>query len=332
MSIGGSSKPPQAGVLPALLEPMLAVPAPEPFDAEDRIFEVKWDGIRALAFISSGRVRLQSRNQKDITDPFSDVAADVGDAVHADGLVLDGELVSLDKSRLPRLQGVMQRIHGQGHLAERFPVSYEVFDILYKDYRPVLREPLMRRKHLLNQALSPSASIHLCHFVEREGITFFRAATDLGLEGMVAKQKNSLYIPGKRSRNWLKVKANKTGNLVVGGYTIGGGRHRKELFGSVLIGAYDRGRLRFLGSVGGGFSKEDMTLTHSLLTQLHTKACPFVNPPQVQRLLYWCEPSLVFQVKYGELTEAGHLRFPIFTALRPDIEPKDCTVAALKGA
>ena len=310
---------------------MLAVLAPEPFDAEDRIFEVKWDGIRALAFISNGRVRLQSRNQKDITSPFSDVAANLADAVHADGLVLDGELVSLDRNRVPRLRRVMQRMHDQGRLAERFPVSYEAFDILYKDYRPVLREPLMRRKHLLNEALSPSTSIHLCHFVEGEGITFFRAATDLGLEGMVAKQKNSLYIPGKRNRSWLKIKANKTGNLVVGGYTIGGGR-RKELFGSVLLGAYDRGRLRFLGSVGGGFSKEDMTLTHSLLTQLHTNVCPFVNPPQVQRLLYWCEPGLVFQVKYGELTEAGHLRFPVFMGLRPDTEPKDCTVAALKGA
>ena len=237
----------------------------------------------------------------------------------------------MDKKGLPRLPRVMQRIHDKGRLAERPPVSYEVFDILYKGYRPVLREPLIRRKGLLLDTLSPTDSVHLCHFQQGDGIAFFQAVTDLGLEGMVAKQSNGIYVPGRRSRSWLKVKAFKTGNLVVGGYTIGGG-YRKDLFGSVLLGAYDGEGLRFLGSVGGGFGKEDMGLTHSLLTQAHADVSPFVDPPQVERLLYWCEPRLVMQVKFGELTEAGHLRFPVFTTLRFDIEPRDCTIEALKEA
>ncbi len=330
MAAGGTSEPSPKGVLPQRLEPMLAVPAPEPFDAPDRIFEVKWDGIRALAFISKGRARLQSRNLKEITGPFSDVAAELAYAIHSDGVVLDGELVSLDKKGLPHLPKVMQRIHEQGSLAPKPPVSYQIFDILYKDYRSLMREPLMQRKRLLSQTVGAAGAVQLCHFVEGEGTTFFQGATDLGLEGMVAKLKNSLYQPGKRSRSWLKVKATKTANLVVGGYTIGGG-NRKEMFGSVLLGVHDRKGLRFLGSVGGGFAKDEMELTHKMLTQLQSEDCPFFNAPQVDRLLYWCRPLLVMQVKYGELTEAGHLRFPIFLALRPDIDPSACTVPALEG-
>ena len=319
-----------AGALPERLEPMLAVLAPEPFDSPDRIFEVKWDGIRTLAFISRGRVRLQSRNLRDITEPFADVAEALARAVLADGVVLDGELVALDGEGLPRLPRVMQRIHGASRLSPKETVNFQVFDILYRGYRPLLREPLWRRKRLLHETILPDSTINLCHFEERDGVAFFQAATRLGLEGMVAKDKHSLYYPGKRSRHWLKVKEHRTANLVVGGYTFGGGP-RRELFGSLQLGAFERKGLRSVGSVGGGFSNEDLKLTYALLGQLHTEACPFVNPPVLQRLLYWCEPRLVIQVKYGELTERGHLRFPIFMALRPDIEPRECTLDALRN-
>lgn len=328
--MAGSSAVPQTEALPQRLEPMLAVQAPEPFDSPDRIFEVKWDGIRTLAFISRGRVLLQSRNLRDITEPFADVAEALAHAVHADGVVLDGELVALDRDGLPQLPRVMQRLHGAGRLSPKDTVHFQLFDILYRGYLPLLREPLWRRKTRLHETVLPSSTIQICHFEEGEGVAFFDAAAGLGLEGMVAKNKHSFYYPGKRSRHWLKVKGHRTANLVVGGYTFGGGP-RRELFGSLLLGAYERKGLRFVGSVGGGFSNEDLKLTYSLLSQLHTGACPFANPPVVQRLLYWCEPRLAIQVRYGELTEGGHLRFPIFTALRPDIEPADCTLEALRG-
>ena len=310
---------------------MLAVPVPEPFDSPGRIFEVKWDGIRALAFIANRKVRLQSRNFKDITEPFADIAEALLDTVQADGVVLDGELVALDKEGLPRLPRVMRRIHDKTRWGEGPAVNFEIFDILYKGYRPLLKEPLIQRKRILNQTVSAAGPVHLCHYAEEEGLTFFQAATNLGLEGMVAKQKNSAYLPGKRSRHWLKVKATRTANLVVGGYTIGGG-NRKELFGSILLGAYDKKGLRFVGSVGGGFSKDDLAMTHDLLTSAQTDDCPFVDPPEVQRLLYWCTSGLVVQVKYAEYTAAGHLRFPIFVTFRPDVDPQECTLAALKAA
>ena len=116
--------------------------------------------------------------------------------------------------------------------------------------------------------------------------------------------------------------------MVVGGYTFGGGA-RKELFGSLLLGVYDGGELRYVGSVGGGFSNADLALTYGALTQMHTERCPFAEAPEVQRFLYWCEPVLVVQVTYGEFTEARHLRFPIFSALRPDIDARDCTLDAI---
>ena len=329
MAGGHSPAPLRAGTLPQRIEPMLAVLAPEPFDAPDRLFEVKWDGIRAIAFVSRGQVRFQSRNLKDITAPFSDVAAELLRSLDADGVALDGELVSPDKDGVPRLPRVMQRVHAEGAAALSIPVDYEVFDILYRGYEPVMREPLMRRKALLRETLQPTDRVHICHYEEQSGLAFFEAATKLGLEGIIAKQRQGLYVPGKRSRSWLKIKAFKTANAVVGGYTIGGGS-RKELFGSLLLGAYDRKGLRYLGNVGGGFQAEDLDLLLSLLSPLISDTCPFTETPDVGKLLYWCEPRLVVQVKYGEVTESGHLRFPIFKALRPDVDPRECTLAGVR--
>ena len=319
------------GVLPQRLEPMLAVLEPEAFDDPERIFEVKWDGVRALAFISRGRVRLQTRNFMDISAPFADIGKALLGAVRGDGIVLDGELVSPDENGVPRLPRVMRRIHDQARMTEPVPVNFEVFDVLYRGYQPVMKEPLMRRKALLKETLQANDTLHICHFEEEAGIAFFEAATRLGLEGVVAKTKNSIYTPGKRSRNWLKVKAHKTGNVVVGGYTIGGGA-RKELFGGLLVGVYDRKGLRFIGSVGGGFQGQDLDVLYSLVTKLHADECPFVEPPAVDRLLYWCQPVMVLSVKFGELTEDGHLRFPVFKGLRPDMDPRDCTLTALKAS
>ena len=310
---------------------MLAVSAPEPFDSPSKIFEVKWDGIRAIAVVENGQVRLHTRGLKDISDPFADIGGALLEALDGrQGVVVDGELVAMGEDGVPHLHRVMERWH-QGPLArEPVPVSFEVFDILFHGGRSVLGEPLFRRKALLHETVTPNDLVHVCHFEDGEGIALYEASTKLGLEGIVAKDKQSPYQPGKRSRHWLKVKHTRSANLVVGGYTFGGGQ-RKELFGSLLLGAYDGGRLRYVGSVGGGFSKRDLELTYGALTQLHTERCPFVEQPQVQRFLYWCQPALVVQVSYGEFTEQRHLRFPIFTALRPDVDPRDCTLEAIRA-
>ena len=313
------------------IEPMLAVSTPEPFDSPDRIFEVKWDGIRAIAVISGGVARLHTRGLKDISEPFADVgAALLGALGGRDGVVLDGELVAMGDDGVPHLHRVMERWH-QGPLSRNpVPVSFELFDILYDEGASLMREPLAARKAALHAVVEPNDLVHLTHFEDGEGIALYEASTALGLEGIVAKDKRSIYQPGKRSRHWLKVKHTRSANMVVGGYTFGGGA-RKELFGSLLLGAYDGGELRYVGSVGGGFSNDDLALTYGALTQLHTERSPFAEPPEVQRFLYWCEPVLVVQVSYGEFTEQRHLRFPIFSALRPDVDARNCTLDAIRA-
>ena len=319
----------RGAVLPQHIEPMLPTSAPEPFDAPDKLFEVKWDGIRAIAVIEGGEVRIHTRGMKEITEPFHDVATALLEAVRGDGVVLDGELIAMDGEGVPRLHRVMERWH-QGKLSRKpVPVSFEVFDILYRDGRSLMREPLYRRKAHLNDCVDPNEIVHVCHFEEGEGIALFEAARELGLEGIVAKDKRSLYQPGKRSRQWLKVKHSRSANLVVGGYTFGGGSH-KELFGSLLLGAYDGDKLRYVGSVGGGFTKQDLELTYATIGQLHTAESPFVDAPKVEKFLFWCEPALAVQVNYGEFTVQRHLRFPIFSALRPDVDPHDCTLRAIR--
>ena len=307
---------------------MLAVAAPEPFDSPDKLYEVKWDGIRAIATIEDGKVRIHTRGNKDISEAFHDVCDALRKAVHGDGVVLDGELIAMDDEGIPRLHCVMERWH-QGRLATKpVPVSFEVFDILYRDGKSLMREPLYRRKAHLNDCLEPNDIAHVCHYEEGEGVALFEAVRDLGLEGIVAKDKASTYQPGKRSRHWLKVKHSRTANLVVGGYTFGGGA-RKELFGSLLLGAYDKGKLHYMGSVGGGFSKADLDLTYAAITQLHRDDSPFLDAPKIEKFVYWCEPALPVQVNYGEFTELRNLRFPIFSALRPDVNAADCTLAAI---
>ena len=320
----------RAALIPQHIEPMLAVAAPEPFDSPDKLFEIKWDGIRAIAVIEDGRVRIQTRGMKDISEPFADIADDLRKTVRGDGVVLDGELIALDEEGVPRLHRVMERWHQGPHTRRRIPASFEVFDILYAEGQPLLREPLYRRKAYLNDAVEPSSKVHVCHYEDGEGVALFEAACDLGLEGIVAKDKASVYEPGKRSRHWLKIKHSRTANLVVGGYTFGGGA-RKELFGSLLLGAYQGSELKFVGSVGGGFTKQDLEITYGALTQLHSDRSPFAQAPRVERFLYWCEPVLVVQVNYGEFTEQRHLRFPVFTSLRPDVSARECTIGAISG-
>lgn len=316
------------------IEPMLAASAPEPFDSPDKLFEIKWDGIRAIAVIEDGAVHIHTRGMKDISEPYHDVGKALLTAFKGENVVLDGELIAMDDEGVPRLHRVMERWHQgtsyplRGAARKPVPVTFEVFDILHRDGKSLMREPLYLRKAHLNECLEPNDLVHVCHYEEGEGVALFEAARDLGLEGIVAKDKSSRYEPGKRSKHWLKVKHSHSANLVVGGYTFGGGA-RKELFGGLLLGAYDGGKLRYVGSVGGGFSKQDLDVTYATITQLHTDTCPFDEAPVVEKFSFWCEPVLAVQVNYGEFTEQRHLRFPIFSALRPDVAPGDCLLESI---
>ena len=309
-----------------LVEPMIPTPSPEPTDAPDRLYEIKWEGIRAISVVSKGEVRMHTRGGADITAAFPEVADALRNAAGDASVVLDGELVALSDEGIPQRYAVVERWLAGAEARRRTPVNYEVFDILHLDGEPLLNHPLYERKARLHDALRPNATVHVCHFEEGEGVAMYAAARELGLHGIVAKDKHSLYEPGKRSRHWLSTKHARTMNLVVGGYTFGGSRQH---FDSLLLGVFEDGRLRFTGAAGAGTARGDQRLLHRMLSQRHTDQCPFAREPGVSLFSHWCEPSLAVEVEYGERSPDGTLRFLVFNSLRPDINPRDCDVLSL---
>jgi len=296
---------------------MLATAAAEPFDSPDHIFELKLDGVRAIAFVEAGGVRVQNRRLEDARAQFPQFA-DVPKHVKARSAVLDGEIVALDsqgRSSLPLLQ---ERLQG-----ETGALTYQVFDILYLEGASVMHLPLARRKTILHQAVSPSDFLQACDFVDGEGIAFFEAAAEHGLEGIVAKEKASPYRPGERSLAWQTVKAFCADDFVIGGYAFGGGR-RAEPMTALLLGQYQGERLVHVGDVSGPFPEDTARLLLSLLQPLHTPECAFAEPPRLARFIYWCWPELACRVRFSEWTREGKLRFALFVAVRPDVPPREC--------
>ena len=299
--------------------------ARRPFDSPDHLYEPKWDGIRALAFVEGGRLRLLSRNSRDITSTFPELA-DLPSRVNAEAAVLDGELVCLDSSGHPSYTRLQERLRAPGtSLAGSVPVHFIAFDLLYLGGRPVMGEPLVDRKALLRDLLAPNELVQACDFIQGEGEAFFQATCELGLEGIVAKEKSSPYLSGKRSSHWLKVKRVRESGFVIGGYTFGG-------TGKELLGLYDTdNRLRYVGQVASGISASTAREVSSSLQHLHVAECPFDTPPDIQRFIFWCRPELVCQVEYGEFTETGHLAYPVLKALRDDKSGAECTTADAPG-
>jgi len=306
---------------------MLATAAAEPFDSPDHIFELKLDGVRAIAFLEAGEVRVQNRRLEDLRAQFPQFA-DLPRRVKARSAVLDGEIVALDaegRSSLPLLQERLQE--------EKGPLTYQVFDILYLDGASLMHLPLARRKTILHQALLPSDSLQACDFVDGEGVAFFEAAAEHGLEGIVAKEKASPYRPGERSRAWQTVKAFCADDFVIGGYAFGGptgsdsakrsGR-RPEPLAALLLGQYQDERLVHVGDVSGPFPEETARLLLALLQPLHASDCAFAEPPRLPRFIYWCRPELACRARFSEWTRAATLRFPLFVAVRPDVPPREC--------
>ena len=309
-----------------MVEPMIPTPSPEPTDAPDRLYEIKWEGIRAISMVSGNDVRMHTRGGTDITAAFPEVADALRNAVGSASAVLDGELVALSDEGIPERYAVVERWLAGADASRRTPVNYEVFDILHLDGGSLLDRPLYERKARLHDALRPNATVHVCHFEEGEGVAMYAAARELGLHGIVAKDKHSLYEPGKRSRHWLSTKHSRTMNLVVGGYTFGGSR---QPFDSLLLGVFENGRLRFTGAAGAGTARGDQGLLYRMLSRSHTERCPFTQEPQVSLFSHWCEPSLAVEVEYGERSPDGTFRFLVFNSLRPDIDPRDCDALSL---
>jgi bifunctional non-homologous end joining protein LigD len=313
---------------------MLPAPAREPFDSPTHVFEVAWDGIRALAFVEQGHLRIQDSYGRDVTWRYPELQSISGE-VNGSGHVIDGEIVVLDKEGIPQFGRLLRRLSAASPvevntaLAEA-PVVFQAFDILYRDGRTVMNEPLRTRKRMLRQAVRAPGSLSVPDYVEHDGVAFFEAAREHGLAGTVAKETDSTYLPGRGSRSWQISRVYRQDEFVVGGFTFGGSprgsRPRfREPFASLLLGAYDRWqRLRFAGELGGGFDSSTQSALSDSLEGLTTTESPFDDAPPMPRLVFWCEPALVASVAYSEWSPEGRLQFPKFQWIRPDVPPEAC--------
>jgi len=302
---------------PPAVRPMQAVSAEAPFSADDYLFEVKWDGLRCLLFVDAkGGVRLQDRGLKDITDLLPEMASLNSQVSHP--AVLDGELVATDEEGRPDYHALRRRLLGGADLAEEVPLAFVAFDALYLDGRSLLRQPLTRRKARLRKAVTSGGHLFVPDHIEKEGVELFEACLERGLEGVMAKHGESTYVPGQRSPFWLKVKAVKSDDFVVTGWTPG------RPFGALLVGYYERGHLLPCGSVVGGYEPEVADAMARELEELETELSPLEPPPIMTAPVRWCRPELVISVRYSEWSPDGTLRFPIFNGLRPEVHPAEC--------
>jgi bifunctional non-homologous end joining protein LigD len=297
----------------------------EPFDSHDCIFEVKWGGVRAIAELDTNRVAIHGRNLRDLTPLYPEVSALAGclDATHA---LVDGEIVAWGAETLPSFDLLRPRLlRPEAPVAPRArsPVIYFVFDLLELDGESLLEQPLVERRNRLHERLKPHRVVQAGDFVLNDGVAFFDAVQAHGLEGIVAKEKHSVYRPGEQSSAWREVRAIRTGEFVIGGYTFGGGV-RKDPISTLLLGAYEDGALHFVGQVSVGCSDREARQLLELLAPLHAGDAPFAEIPSVARLLYWCRPELACHIRFSEWTRDGMLRFPVFVAPRPDVPPEEC--------
>lgn len=323
---------------PRSIEPMMAALSEKPFSSAEWFFEPKLDGVRAIAFIDSGSVRLRSRRGLDVTAQYPSVVGELTLQTEPQ-MVLDGEIVALDERGAPSFQRLQQRLNltreSDIKRAEaQIPVYYYVFDLLYAGGYDLRNVPLRYRKSLLKQVLIPSNRVLLVEHFEAEGEAAFRAAVEHGLEGVIAKRRDSLYESGRRSHSWLKVKSTLEDEFVVGGYSPGAGG-RAETFGGLLLGQYDqRGRLLYAGSVGTGFDDRTLYGLKARLEALRVGNCPFAEEPGRPGSPFarrrwpegqpvWVRPELVARVKFAERTGGGMLRAPVFLGLRDDKRPEE---------
>jgi bifunctional non-homologous end joining protein LigD len=325
--IKGARKAP----MPTAIYPMLATLVDEPFDSADWLYEIKWDGYRAVAFIKNSRVKLVSRNQNEYTAAFPELA-ELPQDVRASEAILDGEIVALDEHGRASFSLMQQRTGvGEGGRKIRIsrkdvPLAYYVFDLLYLDGYSLERVSLDDRKRLLREIVTSTQLIRISEDFPK-GIELYKAAAAQKIEGVVAKKRNSYYTQ-KRSREWLKIKITQEQECVIAGYTDPKGS--RENFGSIVLGLYnERGKLVHVGQAGTGFDERTHSELWKLLKPLETTNNPFGQKVDASRRVHFIRPTLVAQIKFTEWTHEGNsgqikMRAPVFLGLRADKDPKEC--------
>jgi bifunctional non-homologous end joining protein LigD len=318
--------------LPKPVAPMLAS-AGEPPSGPGWAFEFKWDGVRAIAAAAGERVRLYSRNRNDITGGYPELAV-LSRLVGGRAVLLDGEIVTLGAAGRPDFGLLQQRMHLRAPSPEvmaRVPICYYVFDLLDLDGHRLLPQSYQRRRELLAsldlEATSPWIRVPPSH-TDVDGHELLEVARRHGLEGVVGKRLRSRYEPGRRSTAWTKTSLWTTQEVVVGGWTTGEGR-RAGTLGALLLGAYDEGRLRYLGDVGTGFTEQILDDLVERLAALGQPHSPFDEPVPHEhaRRAHWVRPLLVGEVEYRNMTLDRRLRHTTWRGLRPDKDPAQVTLS-----
>jgi bifunctional non-homologous end joining protein LigD len=317
------------GPMPARLEPMVPTPVEKPFSDPGWLFELKWDGVRAMAWINTGaadakgRMLIRARSGADITARYPELAA-LPEFIGARQAILDGEIAALDARGRGDFEKLQQRMHVRApseSLISSVPVVLYLFDILYCDAYDLRGAPLAERKQLLRLLLRPSDRFRYSDHQFEHGKELFDLAKQNELEGIVAKRADSIYASG-RSTSWLKLKSTNMVDAVIGGWTESPNTGLR--FGSLLLGLYQGKKQQFIGHVGSGFDQKMQEEIFRQLKEHATSACPFGAPPKTNEKPFWVSPALVARVKFTGWTRERSLRNPVFLRLREDARAEDC--------
>jgi bifunctional non-homologous end joining protein LigD len=293
-------------------QPMLATLVAQPFDRPGWVYEEKYDGDRMLAYKEGPRVRLLSRNGKDNTARFPKIVSAIA-SLRPATLVLDGEVVVFDEKRVSRFQLLQQ---------DRGEPAYAVFDCLFADGKDLRPLPLSARRAALESFVSPRGALMLSRRLAANGLDAYRQAKRAGFEGLVAKDESSPYV-GKRSKSWLKVKVHQEDEFVIAGYTAPEGA--RQHFGALLLGAYQGGKLHYVGKVGTGFDAKTLAGLYRQFQPLITPKPALADPPREHGVTF-LRPHLVAQISYQELTADRKLRQPVYLGLRDDKRASEVTL------
>jgi bifunctional non-homologous end joining protein LigD len=316
--------------MPENIQPMLATTGELPDDVAHWALEVKWDGVRALAYVTGGRVRAVGRRGIEATGRYPELQA-LADLLPDQSAVIDGEVVAFDSEGRPSFERLQHRMHADrpdSRLIRRVPVHFVAFDLPYLGGHALYDLPYRDRRALLDELELAAGPVEAPPYLDGAEVEQIRElqewTAEQGLEGLIAKRLDSPYRPGRRVDFWRKVKNFRTQEVVIGGWKAGKGR-REGGVGSLLLGVYDDGELRFVGHVGTGFSDLDLDDLHKRLVALERPDSPYASevPREHARSAYWVEPSLTGEVAFSRWTRDGMLLHASWRGLRPEIPPED---------